>query len=127
MHRWLRSWVLLCASLAVLTVASNARANAPWCDEMAQSIEAPLPVFPADDSTIDNWSPCEQSNQGLTHGSRPDRSYERSMVQFDNDKASQLVLAGARGPRGPLQAIAPRAESPQLPWIGSSLDRPPQR
>jgi hypothetical protein len=58
-RRGCRRWAAAVCALAVLLVAPAALASVPMCNDKGQTIEAPLPVFPAKGGEIRAVAECD--------------------------------------------------------------------
>lgn len=76
-----RLLVMTCALVALLAPAS-AWAIAPMCDEQAQTIEAPAPIYPSKSGAISAGTLCKDG-PGSELGSAPSRDPGRPLITAD--------------------------------------------
>jgi len=107
-------------------MAPSALASAPICDEHAQTIEAPLPLFPPKGGEIKAAPACESGVVELLRAApAPDRQAPSMAVE-----AVQRFTAFAglfpQCPRGQKLAAPVAASEPGKPGFSDSLFRPPR-
>lgn len=103
----IRLLATLCAA-AVVLLPSAAWAYAPMCDENAQTIDAPLPLYPSKGGEISAGQSCE--NDGSLLGSVPQQDPSRPLLAAEN-----IDRALARG-----APIPPCARSSRLRMLSDA-------
>ncbi len=121
--RWAAAFGALCAALVILLgPRTAAAAPAPWCGELAQSIEAPPPVYPVDDATI-SAGPCEQRD-----GVKIPAPLPELRGNLKNVKSDQGVLFAQHFPRAPAVRLPVPVPTRNLARAGHQrgVERPPR-
>lgn len=115
------------AALAVLLVTGLAAATpAPMCDEHAQSIAAPFPLFPSFNGEVRGVRPCagRQAHQ-LGQAPTPERDHPRASADtFDRAPPSERFVVVRV--RGQLQPPARADGSGPRAGIQNNVFRPPR-
>jgi hypothetical protein len=120
-----RCLAFLCA-LTALLMAPSALASAPMCDEHAQTIEAPLPLFPSKGGEIKAAPACDSSVVELL---RAAPAPDRQAPSMTADAVQRFFAFGGyfpQCPRGQKLAAPASASEPGKPGFTSSLFRPPR-
>ena len=119
-----RAVALLCA-VATLLVVSSAHAHAPMCDEQAQSIAAPPPIFPTRHAELTAHNPCaRQMLEALS-----DVSKDSSLGVHNVDGVERAAPVVVPWPAAPVARRLPppsRAIAPDRPGFQSPVYRPPR-
>ncbi|HEX9620161.1 MAG TPA: hypothetical protein VF989_08510 [Polyangiaceae bacterium] len=123
LRRWLARAVKLLALVAVVCIPGQAKAHAPMCDENAQSIEAPPPIYPSSDATLSAVF-CEEGQGARTAPSGRSGSFElRSAAPAERALLGGLTLAPVSSVRA-VQALAVDG-APRFSHA-ARVERPPQ-
>lgn len=116
--------VLVCA-LSVLFVAKSASAApAPMCNEDAQSIAAPFPMWPTNNGELKAEKRCDSQDFQWGKAPPPEREHQRTAAQtVERALPIWYRVTNLRGSKLP----APRAEKQLAPaGFVDSLFRPPR-
>ncbi|MCC6904036.1 MAG: hypothetical protein IT377_34030 [Polyangiaceae bacterium] len=122
-----RGLAVLTAVVVLLVSGVAAAAPAPMCDEHAQSIAAPFPIFPSHFGEASTSRPCLGKNRfELGHAPTPERDPPGSVAAHGVDRAPPAAHFQVVRDRG--RVLAPRAPERALPRHGFSSDvfRPPR-
>ncbi len=90
--RAVRRALLIAWVVAIVLAPSAAWAYAPMCDESAQTVEAPLPIYPSKDGSISAVADCD--SQSSRFDAAPDRAPERPLLDAQSiDRGLAIVAA----------------------------------
>lgn len=123
--RALRRLLVLVCALGVVIVPAAAWADAPMCDEHAQTVDAPLPIYPSKGGEISAGPSCERNPMRLDAAPqpRPDRPL------LDAQAIDRALAFGASVPmcaKSPRLALATSAVGGPHSGAGSDVFRPPR-
>ena len=116
-----------CAVLVVLLTASSARAAAPWCDALAQTIAAPPPIVAQHEGEIRAWKCSNNGPKNAVQQSpaSPDQKPQTASPETP-DKALGLIPAWPPPPN-PTRLPKPEADRTGRPGYSLTVYRPPRR
>jgi hypothetical protein len=114
-----------CVVLIVLLAAPSARAAAPWCDELAQTIAAPPPIVAQHGGEIRAWK-CGDNGLNAVQQSpaSPDQKPQTASPET-SDKALGVVPAWPPPPNA-TRLPKPEAERAGRPGHSLAVYRPPR-
>jgi len=116
--------VLACA-LGVLLAPTAAWAYAPMCDEHAQTVEAPLPIYPSKGGEIAAAPNCESDKSGLD--AAPERGPERPLLSAESiDRGLALVTNVPACAKSARLALSSTELGRACAGAGSGVFRPPR-
>lgn len=120
--------VALLAALVVLLVGGAASAApAPMCDEHAQSIAAPFPIFPSHDGEARAGKPCRSKGKfELGRAPAPEREQPPSTSWDGVDRAPPAEPFRLVRDRGHSARPGGELEIPARPGFASGVFRPPR-
>jgi hypothetical protein len=117
--------VAIVSALVVLLVAPAALASVPMCDDHGQTIEAPLPLFPAKGGEIRATPGCDS---GLAHELQAPVGEAPKLQTSGSGLERVLPLASILPPQpvGELLPVLTHALAPPLRGFDSGVYRPPR-
>ncbi len=125
LRRSLRRWAAIVSALVALLVAPAAFAAVPMCGEHGQTIEAPLPVFPAKGGEIRATPDCDSGTGQLLQAPVG----EAPKLQTTGDGLERVLPLVATLPPIPIGRLLPVGASelgPPLQNFDSGVYRPPR-
>ncbi len=122
----LRRLAVTMSTLLVLLAPASAWALAPMCDEAAQTIEAPAPIFPAKDRVIQAGKLCGDGASSEL-GSVPPRDPGRPILTAE--AIDRGLVGGAKIPpcaRSARLTLTVEAAGGERPGSSQGVFRPPR-
>jgi hypothetical protein len=124
-RRALRRLLVLACAIGVLLVPAAAWADAPMCDENAQTVDAPLPIYPSKGGEISAVPSCERDAMRLDAApqQRPDRPL------LDAQATDRGLALGANVPacaKSARLALSTRAIGQARAGAAADVFRPPR-
>jgi hypothetical protein len=116
---------IVCA-MAVLLLAPAALASAPMCDENGQTIEAPLPLVPAEGGEIRAIPSCDLSSPKLSAGLPPGERPQLQASAEGLERVLPLALILPPLPAGELLPVGPSALAAPIGDASDGVYRPPR-
>ena len=122
-----RSIAALAALVVLLTTSAASAAPAPMCDEHAQSIAAPFPLFPSHDGEARTGRPCKgKGRYELGRAPAPEREQPQS-APFDGvERAPPVAEFKVMRDRGRAEPPRDAERAAACPGFCSDVFRPPR-